>query len=83
MEVRVDCPSPLYKIQPGDDVKVKRICSYVSSGSYLACLYDNKVVGMLDDIKSLMNMSEDEYISGKVISSTIVNGSTILMIELL
>lgn len=83
MEVRVDCPSPLYEVQVGDEVKVKKFSSQVTHGCYLACLYNDKVVGMLDDIEPLMKLNEDDYVLGNVVSSTVVNFSTILIIKLL
>ena len=83
MKVRVDCPSPLYEIQDGDEVQVKRYESNVTNGCYLACLYKDKVVGMLDDIPCLMKLDLNDCVLGKVISHQIVNYCTILIIELL
>ena len=84
MKIRVDCPFPLYEIKTGDEVRVKKFNSNVSdNSSYLACIYNDKVVGMLDDIEPLMKLKEDDYVLGKVLSSKVINFSTILMIELL
>lgn len=83
MRIKVDCPEPLYNIIPGTIVQIKNIVSRVSDGSYLACVYNDKVIGMCDDIPQLMSMKEDDYIEVNVISSKVEYMNTILIVELL
>ena len=83
MKIKVDCPSALYEITEGTIVNIRNITSHVSDGSYLACEYDGKIIGMCDDIPELMNMKEEDYVEARVISSTVVYMNTTLTIELL